>query len=155
VATSAGPEWTSLVVTNNWRLARAVTGARQIAPPEGPLLPGLASRAGERDGNDVGLLLLTPWLSWLKEPRKAYTPQVQDYPLQDSQLDLEICLHTQQAMMNALQAPVPCFCRRQLTPEDAETIRPSCIRAGGVTEKQCQLPFLLPVEALASSAGYR
>jgi signal transduction histidine kinase/CheY-like chemotaxis protein len=59
--------------------------------------------AGERDGNDVVLLVLTPWLSWLKEHRKDYTPQVQDYPLQDSQLDLEIYLHTQQAMMNDLR----------------------------------------------------
>jgi len=59
--------------------------------------------AGERDGNDVVLLVLTPWLSWLKEHRKDYTPQVQDYPLQDSQLDIEIYLHTQQAMMNDLR----------------------------------------------------
>lgn len=59
--------------------------------------------AGEKDGAAVTLLILTPWLSWLKEHRKDYTPHVQDYPLQDSQLDLEIYLHTQQAMMQDLR----------------------------------------------------
>ena len=59
--------------------------------------------AGERAGKEVVLLVLTPWLSWLKEHRKDYTPQVQDYPLQDSQLDLEIYLHTQQAMLDNLR----------------------------------------------------
>lgn len=59
--------------------------------------------AGEKDGSKVTLMVLTPWLSWLKENRKDYTPKVQEYPLQDSQLDLEVYLHTQQSMMNDLR----------------------------------------------------
>ena len=59
--------------------------------------------AAQRDGAEVIVLAMTPWLTWMKEHRSDYVPQFLDYPLQDSQLDMEIYLHTQQSMMNDLR----------------------------------------------------
>lgn len=59
--------------------------------------------AGIDDGQPCLILALTPWLTWMKEHHKDYQPDFQDYPVQDSQLDLEIYLSTQQAMMDDLK----------------------------------------------------
>lgn len=59
--------------------------------------------AGTENGRPCLILALTPWLTWMKEHHRDYVPDFHDYPVQDSQLDLEIYLSTQQTMMDDLK----------------------------------------------------
>lgn len=63
----------------------------------GQIVPGLI------DNERANIMVMSPWSTWLKENVENYRPDNRDYAVQDSQLDLEIYLASQRAMMSDIE----------------------------------------------------
>jgi signal transduction histidine kinase/CheY-like chemotaxis protein len=63
----------------------------------GQVVPGIHRE------NQANIVVMSPWVTWLKENAVSYRPNNRDYSVLDSQLDLEIYLATQHAMILDMQ----------------------------------------------------
>lgn len=63
----------------------------------GQVVPGI------NGAEQANIVVMSPWVTWLKENADSYRPNNRDYSVLDSQLDLEIYLATQHAMILDMQ----------------------------------------------------